>query len=101
VGIEYDQDKLDELLRLTRETNKMLHSQRRSAFIGGIFKVVMWGAFVIIPLWLYMQYVAPMMAGMLETYQQLQGTNAAAQAQFSGFQEAFQKFQSMYGGGQQ
>jgi len=79
----------------------MLHAQRRSAFIGGIFKVVMWGAFVIIPLWLYMQYVAPMMQQMLETYQQLQGTNAAAQAQFSGFQDALQRFQSLYGGGQQ
>ncbi len=78
----------------------MLHSMRRSAWFGGIFKSITWVAFIIIPLWLYLQYVAPMMQSMLETYQQIQGTSAAAQAQFSGFQETLQRFQSLYGGGQ-
>ena len=101
MGIEYEGDKLDELLKLTKENNRMLHSMRRSAFFGGIFKVVMWVAFIIIPLWLYMQYVAPMMAGMLETYQELQGTSASAQAQFGQMSEYLKQFQGLYGGGSQ
>lgn len=101
MGIEYSDDKLDEILRLSRENNKMLHAQRRNAFWGGIFKLLMWVVLFIIPLYLYMQYVAPMMASMLETYQQLQGTSANAQAQFGKMNEYLQQFQSLYGGGGQ
>ena len=101
MGIEYEGDKLEEILRLTRENNRMLHGMRRNAFLGSIFKVVMWVAFVIIPLWLYMQYVAPMMAGMMQTYEQIQGTNAKAQAQFGQMNDYLERFKSMYGGGQQ
>ena len=97
MGIEYENDKLDELMRVTKENNRMLHAMRRSAWLGGLFKLVMWVAFIILPLWLYMQYLAPMMQGMLESYQELQGTGAKAQAQFSGLQEALQKFQQMTG----
>ena len=98
MSIEYDQDKLDELLRVARENNRMLHAMRRRAWLGGIFKFVLWAAFLLIPLWFYMQYLAPMVEQMLRTYQQLQGSGAAAQTQLSGFQEALQKFQSMYAG---
>lgn len=98
MSIEYESDKLDEILRLTKENNKMLHAQRRSAFLGGIFRVVMWIAFVIIPLYLYMQYVAPMMQSLLQTYQQIQGTSASAQAQFGQMSEYLKQLQSLYGG---
>lgn len=101
MGIEYSEDKLDEILRLSRENNKMLHAARRSAFLGGIFKLIMWVVLFIIPLYLYMQYVAPMMANMLETYEQIQGTSASAQAQFGKMNEYLQQFQGLYGGGQQ
>ena len=99
MGIEYEDDKLNEIFRLTKENNKMLHAMRRNAWLGGIFKLLIWVAFILIPVWLYIQYLAPIMEQMLKTYQQVQGTSAAAQAQFSGLQEALQKFQSMYGGG--
>ena len=99
MGIEYENDKIDELMRLTKENNKMLHAMRRSAWLGGIFKLLMWAAFIILPFWLYMQYLAPVMQQMLKTYEQVQGTSAAAHAQITGLQEAFQKFQAMYGGG--
>ena len=98
MGIEYENDKFDELLRLTKENNKMLHAMRRSAFFGGIFKLLMWAAFIIVPLWLYMQYLAPVMQSMLESYQQLQGTSAKAQAQFGELNTYLQKFQQMTGG---
>lgn len=101
MGIEYEGDKLDEILRLTKENNRMLHAQRRGAFFGGIFRVVTWVAFIIIPLYLYLQYVAPMMQGMLETYQQLQGTSASAQAQFGQMNQYLEQLKSLYGGSAQ
>jgi len=97
VGIEYEHDKLDEILRLTRENNRMLRAQRRSAWLGGIFRFVMWAAFIILPLWLYLQYLAPMMQGMLETYEQIQGTSASAQAQFGQLNEYLKQLQGMSG----
>ena len=99
MGIEYEGDKLDELLRLTKDNNRMLHAMRRNAWLGGIFKLLLWAAFILVPVWLYMQYLSPIMEQMLKTYQQVQGTSAQAHAQLTGLQEAFQKFQAMYGGG--
>mgnify|MGYP003393357634 CR=1 FL=1 len=99
MGIEYEQDKLDEILRISKENNRMLHAMRRNAWLGSIFKLVMWAAFVIIPLWLYMQYLAPIMQSMLESYQQVQGTSAKAQAQLGQMNEYLKQFQSLYGGG--
>jgi hypothetical protein len=99
VGIEYDQDKLDELLRLTRENNRMLHAQRRNAWLGGIFKVIFWIVVIILPLWFYAQYVAPMMQGVLDTYQQIQGTGASAQAQVGQLNQYLEQFKSLYPGG--
>lgn len=98
MGIEYEDDKLNEILRITKENNKMLHAMRRSAWLGGIFKLLMWAAFIIVPLWLYMQYLAPVMQSMLESYQQIQGTSAKAQAQFGELSGYLQKFQQMTGG---
>ncbi len=98
MGLDQE-DTLREILRLTKENNKMLHAARRNAWLGGIFKVVMWIGFIIIPLWLYMQYVAPVMQSMLESYQQLQGTSAQAQAQLGQMTEYLNKFQGLFGGG--
>jgi len=100
MGVEFDHDKVDELVRLTRENNRMLHSMRRSAFIGGLFKLLMYATFLIVPLWFYMQYIAPQMQQVLEMYQQVQGTSARAQTQFSQFGDMLKQFQSLYGGGQ-
>ena len=96
MGIEYEADKLEEILRLTKENNRMLHAMRRNAFVGSIFRFVMWAAFLIIPLWLYMQYLAPVMQDMMETMEKIQGTGASAQAQFSGMSESFQKLRDQF-----
>ncbi|MEN9413399.1 MAG: hypothetical protein RLZZ342_486 [Candidatus Parcubacteria bacterium] len=80
-------EKLDEIYKLTRENNRMLHAMRRNAFLGTIFKLVLYAAFLIVPLWLYMQYLAPMLTQMQNTMQQVQGTGAQAQAQVQGLQQ--------------
>ncbi len=96
MGIEYDADKLDDILRLTRENNRMLHAMRRNAFIGGIVRFAVWIALIIIPLWLYMQYVAPVMQSTMAAMQQIQGTGSATQEQFSNMQAAFDKIRTQF-----
>lgn len=96
MGIEYEGDKLAEILRLTKENNRMLHKMRRNAFVGGIVRFLMWAAFLIIPLWLYMQYLAPVMTSMIETMNQVQGTGAKAQAQFGDLNASLQKLQAQF-----
>ena len=95
--MEFDRDTGDEILRLTRENNKMLRAMRRSSLVGAVFKTIMWIVLIIVPLWFYVEYIAPVMESMLETYQQLQGTNAAAQAQFGQFTDSLDKLQSLFG----
>jgi hypothetical protein len=97
MGIEYEGDKMEELLRLSRENNRMLRGMRRSSLMGAIFKTVMWIALILVPLWFYVQYVAPVMQSMMATYEQIQGTNAAAQAQFGQFSDSMERLQSFFG----
>jgi|SRR3989344_3092257 len=96
MGIEYEGDKLEEILRMTKDNNRMLHAMRRNAFLGSVVKFIMWAAFIIIPLWLYMQYLAPVMESMLNTMEQIQGTSASAQAQFGGMSESLQKLRDQF-----
>lgn len=93
---DYEGPKLDEILRLTKENNHMLHAMRRNAFLGGLFKLILWAALIILPLWLYMEYLAPVVQSMIETMQTLQGTGASAQAQFGDLNNALQRLQQQF-----
>ena len=85
---------LQETYRLAKENNKMLHTMRRNAFWGGILKFVIYAAFLLAPLWFYMQYLAPTLNQALQTMQQAQGTGAKAEAQLASFQQALQRLES-------
>ena len=98
---DLDRTQLEQVLKLAKENNRMLHAMRRNAFLGGLFKLLMWAAFIIIPLWLYMQYLAPVVQSMIDTMNQVQGTGAKAQAQFSDLSNALKKFQEQFGGAKQ
>ena len=93
---DLDRTQLEQVLKLAKENNRMLHSMRRNAFLGGLFKFILWAAFIIIPFWLYMQYLAPVMQGALNTINQMQGTGAKAQAQFGDLNAALQKMQAQF-----
>ena len=85
---------LEEILRLTKENNQMLHSMRRSAFLGGVLKVVVYLAFLIVPYWLYLQYLAPQISQILDTMQKVQGTGASAQVQMAEWQKTLEDLRS-------
>jgi len=88
---------LQEMYRLTKENNKMLHKMRRNAFWGGIIKFVVYIVlFVVVPWWLYMTYLAPVLESTMRTMNQIQGTGAKAQAQFGSFQEMLQQLQQKF-----
>lgn len=95
--MEINDQTLTELVRLTRENNRMLHGIRRRAFWGGLVKFILYAlVLVAAPLWLYATYIGPMMEQMLDTYQQFQGTGAQAQAQLQDFQKLLQQFKNPF-----
>ncbi|OGG57416.1 hypothetical protein A2853_00640 [Candidatus Kaiserbacteria bacterium RIFCSPHIGHO2_01_FULL_55_17] len=90
-------EELKELVRLTKENNRMLHSMRRHAFWGGLIKFILYALILVAaPLWLYSTYLAPVMEQILETYQQVQGTGAKAQAQFTDLQDVLTQFKNQF-----
>lgn len=97
MGIEYEGDSMQEILRLTRENNRMLKAMRRSSLFGAIVKTMLWIALILLPLWFYVQYLAPVMESILQTYQQIQGTSAQAQAQFGEMNQYLEQLKNLGG----
>ncbi len=96
---DLDRSQTEQLLKLVKENNRMLHAMRRNAWLSGFFKLVTWGVLIILPLWLYMQYLAPVMGTMMNTMQQLQemqGVGTQAQAQFGDLNAALKKLQTQF-----
>lgn len=91
---EPPQDLLKEIYHLTRENNQMLHAQRRNAFLMGIFKFFIYAVLFAAPIWFYMTYVSGTLDTLVNEMNQIQGTNAAAQAKFQGFESAVKEFKS-------
>ena len=93
---DLERTQLEQVLKLAKDNNRMLHSMRRNAFLGGVLKVLVWAGFIIVPLWLYMQYLAPLMQSTLNAMNQIQGTGAKAQAQFGDLNNALKKLQDQF-----
>ena len=89
-------DLLRETYRLSLENNKLLHKMRRSAFWSRVVSFIVYGALLLAPIYVYMQYLAPIVDQMFKTAQQIQGTGAQASAQFSDMQKAWQTFESKF-----
>jgi hypothetical protein len=96
---DLDRTQVEQILKLAKENNRMLHAMRRNAWIGGIVKLFIWGALFILPLWLYMQYLAPIMGTMTEALnqlQQMQGAGTQIQGQFSDLSATVQKLKYQF-----
>lgn len=83
----------EEILRLEKDNNRMLHSMRRSAFWGGVFKAIFWLAIIIAPIWFYSVYLAPVVQSFQNTVNQVQTTSTNAQAQINGFGASIKQLQ--------
>lgn len=87
-------DDKEDVYRLVRENNRMLHAMRRNAFVGGIIKLLLYvGLFVALPLWLYATYLAPITEQALGALGQIQGTGVQAKNQISELQNLLKQLQ--------
>ncbi len=88
---------------LASENNRILHAQRRNAFVGGIIKIAIYAAIVILPLWYMLPYLQQAI-GMLNTAQQkmnevqgamnkIQGATNQVGGQFQDVNKFLQDFQ--------
>lgn len=88
-----DNAMLREMYRLTQDNNRMLHAMRRTAFFGGILKVIIWIVILGTPIWFYLTYFAPVVSDLQKTVSQTQGVSAEAQTQIKQLQESLKKAQ--------
>ena len=59
-------DKLDEVMHLTKQNNRLLKAIRRDAIIGGIIKMVLWIVLILGSVYYTVQFLQPYL-GMLES----------------------------------
>ena len=74
--------KFEEIHRLVKENNRMLHAMRRNAFFGGIIRLLIWAVALGIPVWLFFTYLFPILESTVKTFEQIQGVGVSAQSQF-------------------
>ena len=67
---------------------------RRNAFLGHLVKLLIYAAIVIIFIWMYLNYVAPILNKLLDTMQQIQNTGTSAQVQIADWQKTIDEFRS-------
>lgn len=67
------QEKLEEVLKLSKENNKMLHKIRRNAFIGSILKLIFYAILIGLPIALYYYILGPYIDQLQEVYTGIQG----------------------------
>ena len=77
----------------------MLHKMRRGALLKTLMQFVIYAILLIVPIYFYMTYMAPVVNQMLVTVQQIQGTGAAAQEQFGSFQDMLKTFAEKFKSG--
>jgi hypothetical protein len=88
------QDAIRETLRLARENNAMLHKMRRNAFIGGLFKFIIYAILFAAPIWFYMTYISNSVDELLAALNKVNGTTSAAQTKFQDFENTIKNLES-------
>ena len=58
---------LDEIHALTKDNHRILRAIRREQWIGFISKIVFWAVMLALPVYLYQQYLQPIVAKFSET----------------------------------
>jgi len=72
----------------------MLHGMRRTAFWGGLFKLLIWAGLIAAPIWLYATYLAPVVQSLQQTVNQVQGVSSQAQGQLNGLGDVFKQLEA-------
>lgn len=81
-------------MRLSNENNRMLHSMRRSSFIWGFLKFVVYAILFAAPIWFYMTYISNDVDNLVNALNKVDGTAQVAQQKFSGFEDVVKSFEA-------
>ncbi len=87
---------LQEILRLTRETNDMIHRQRRNAFLLGFLKFIVYAVLFAAPIWFYMTYISSDVDSLLNALNRAQGVSSSAQTKFVSFENTMQTLEEQF-----
>ncbi len=79
---------LRETHRLALENNAMLRKMRRSAFVHTLFRLIIYAAFILGPIWFYYAYLAAPMQQLVDTVQSIQGVSSDMQGKYQSFNQA-------------
>jgi hypothetical protein len=71
--------KLEDIYRLTLDTNRVVHKMRRGLWYGRIFQVVWWVAVLVASGYAYYSYAQPYVDKIIKIYAQVQQGTAQAQ----------------------
>jgi hypothetical protein len=85
--------------QLVRENNKMLHAARRSAIIGGILKIAMYAAFIVLPTYFFYTNIVPMLTATSEKVGAAQETVQDATQKMQNITNTIEQFKSLLNGG--
>jgi len=70
---------MEDLYRLTLDTNRMVHKMRRGLIWGRVFQVVWWILILAISGYTYYVYAQPYVNNLIKIYGQVQASTAQAQ----------------------
>ncbi len=71
---------LDEVYKLVKDNNRMLHGMRRDSFIKGVLGFIWWVFIIIVVPYFTYLYFKPYLDIIIAQYQQIQGQSAEATA---------------------
>ena len=66
------QELLKKNIELTKENNKLLKKMRRNAFLGGLLKLVWIAVIIGLPVYIYFNFLAPVLDQVLDAAQSVQ-----------------------------
>lgn len=90
-----DRDLLERTFKLARDNNRMLQSMNRAAMFNGLFRFLAWGVVLAGSVWLYFNYLGPLMESTTGMLNQAQGVSSDASNQFETLKNAFDALQKV------
>lgn len=89
---------LKETYELARDNNKMLHAAKRNAFIAGTFRVVMYAAFIVLPMYFFYTTIVPMLNDTAAKVNSVSAKVQGAQTQVQSMGDTLQQYKNLLNG---
>lgn len=90
-----DRDLLERTFKLARDNNRMLQSMSRAAMFNGLFRVIAWLVVLGGSIWLYFNYLGPLLDSATHALNQAQSASSNASNQLQSIQHAMNTIQHL------